>query len=83
LTRIVIVKEEARERRTPILEHAHELPTREVRRGTTKLTRLEENIGAAAIRLTGDDLREIETAAAQITIQGARYSEPLEKRRGL
>ncbi len=51
--------------------------------GTTKLARLEENIGAVAIRLTGDDLREIETAAAQITIQGARYPEHLEKRTGL
>src|SRR5437762_1460925 len=51
--------------------------------GTTKLARLEENIGAAAIRLTSDDLREIETAASQITIQGARYPEALEKRTGL
>src|SRR5213595_145286 len=51
--------------------------------GTTKLARLEENIGAAAIRLTPDDRREIETAAAQITIQGARYPEALEKRTGL
>src|SRR5947207_14947023 len=37
--------------------------------GTTKLARLEENIGAAAIRLTADDLREIESAASHITIQ--------------
>src|SRR6266566_2923037 len=51
--------------------------------GTTKLARLEENIGAAPIRLTRDDLREIETAASQITIQGARYPEHLEKRTGL
>ena len=51
--------------------------------GTTKLARLEENIAAAAIRLTPDDLREIETAASQITIQGARYPEALEKRTGL
>jgi len=51
--------------------------------GTTKLARLEENIGAAAIRLTPDDRREIETAASQITIQGARYPEALEKRTGL
>ncbi len=51
--------------------------------GTTKLARLEENIGAAAIRLTPDDLREIETAASQITIQGARYPEALEQRTGL
>ena len=51
--------------------------------GTTKLARLEENIAAAAIRLTPDDMREIETAASQITIQGARYPEHLEKRTGL
>src|SRR5713226_3693119 len=51
--------------------------------GTTKLARLEENIGATAIRLTPDDLREIETAASQITIQGARYPEALEQRTGL
>ena len=51
--------------------------------GTTKLARLEENIDAAAIKLTPDDLREIETAASQITIQGARYPEALEKRTGL
>ncbi len=51
--------------------------------GTTKLARLEENIGAAAIRLTPDDLREIENAASNITIQGARYPEHLEKRTGL
>ena len=48
-----------------------------------KLARLEENIGAVSIRLTPDDLREIETAASQITIQGARYPEALEKRTGL
>src|SRR5467141_2555709 len=51
--------------------------------GTTKLARLEENMGAAPIRLTPDDLREGETAASQITIQGARYPEALEKRTGL
>jgi len=51
--------------------------------GTTKLTRLEENLGAVAIRPTRDDLREIENAASQITIQGARYPEALEKRTGL
>ncbi len=51
--------------------------------GTTKLARLEENIGAAAIRLTRDDLRDIDTATSQITIQGARYPEALEKRTGL
>ena len=43
--------------------------------GTTKLHRLEENIGAADVELTRDDLHEIETAAAQITVQGARYAE--------
>src|SRR5881296_3516115 len=48
--------------------------------GTTKLKRLEENIGAAAVELTSDDLREIESAASQITIQGARYPEELERR---
>ena len=46
--------------------------------GTTKLSRLEENIGAATIELTPDDLSEIESAAAQITVQGARYPEQLE-----
>ena len=51
--------------------------------GTTKLARLDENIGALSLRLTPDDLREIETAASQITIQGARYPEALEKRTGL
>lgn len=47
--------------------------------GTTKLNRLEENLGAAAIELTSDDLREIENAASKITVQGARYPEHLEK----
>ena len=51
--------------------------------GTTKLARLEENNGAVAITLTPEDLREIENAASQITIQGARYPEALEKRTGL
>jgi aryl-alcohol dehydrogenase-like predicted oxidoreductase len=51
--------------------------------GTTKLHRLDENIGAAAIALTADDLREIEQAAAQIPIEGTRYPEALEKRTGL
>ncbi len=50
--------------------------------GTTKLHRLEENIGAAAIELTSDDLREIDRAAAQITVQGARYPEQLEQLTG-
>jgi aryl-alcohol dehydrogenase-like predicted oxidoreductase len=47
--------------------------------GTTKLHRLEENIGAAAVELTPDDLREIESAAAKISVQGDRYPEKLEK----
>ena len=47
--------------------------------GTTKMHRLEENLGAAAIQLTADDLREIDRAAAQIEIQGARYPEHLQK----
>ena len=51
--------------------------------GTTKLERLEENIGAAAVELTSDDLREIESAASKITVQGARYPEELERRTGL
>ena len=51
--------------------------------GTTKRTRLEENIGAVAVELTPGDLREIDSAASRITIQGARYPEELEKRAGL
>jgi aryl-alcohol dehydrogenase-like predicted oxidoreductase len=43
--------------------------------GTTKLHRLEENLGAVGVELTPDDLREIDNAASQITVQGARYSE--------
>jgi len=50
--------------------------------GTTKLARLEENIGAAAIELTPDDLREIESAASKITVQGARYPEAIERMTG-
>jgi aryl-alcohol dehydrogenase-like predicted oxidoreductase len=50
--------------------------------GTTKLKRLEENIGAAEIELTADDLREIENAASQIEVQGARYPEHLEQMTG-
>lgn len=49
---------------------------------TTKLHRLEENIGAVAIELTAGDLREIETAAAEIKVQGARYPEKLEQMTG-
>ena len=51
--------------------------------GTTKLSRLEENIGAASIELTPDDLREIESAASKIAVQGARYPEHLERMTGL
>jgi aryl-alcohol dehydrogenase-like predicted oxidoreductase len=47
--------------------------------GTTKLARVEENIGAAAIELTPDDLRGIDSAASKITVQGARYPEELER----
>jgi aryl-alcohol dehydrogenase-like predicted oxidoreductase len=50
--------------------------------GTTKLHRLEENIGAVAVELTPDDLREIESAASKITVQGARYPEKLEQMTG-
>ena len=50
--------------------------------GTTKLHRLEENIGAAAVELTPDDLREIESAASKIRVQGARYPEEMEKMTG-
>ena len=47
--------------------------------GTTKLHRLEENIGAAAVELTPEDLRQIDTDASKITVQGARYPEELQK----
>jgi aryl-alcohol dehydrogenase-like predicted oxidoreductase len=50
--------------------------------GTTKRHRLEENIGAAAIQLTSDDLREIDRAASEITVHGARYPEHLQKMTG-
>ena len=51
--------------------------------GTTKLNRLEENIGAAAVELSSDDLRDIDSAAAKIKLEGARYPERLEKMTGL
>jgi len=51
--------------------------------GTTKLSRLEENIGAAEIQLTADDLREIDNAASKITVHGARYPEELQRMTGL
>ena len=47
--------------------------------GTTKLARLEENLGAISLQLTPDDLREIESAVSKITVQGARYPENLQK----
>ena len=47
--------------------------------GTTKLHRLRENIGAASVQLTPEDLRELEGAASKITVQGARYPEQLQK----
>src|SRR5437016_6272754 len=47
--------------------------------GTTKLHRLDENIGAAAVELTPADLRDIDSAASRITVQGARYPERLEQ----
>jgi len=51
--------------------------------GTTKIERLDENIGAAAVELTPDDLREMESAASKITVEGVRYPEKLEKMTGL
>ena len=50
--------------------------------GTTKLHRLEENIGAASIDLTSEDLREIENAASKIKVEGARYPEHIEQMTG-
>jgi len=51
--------------------------------GTTKLNRLEENIGVVSIQLTPEDLRDIDAAASKITVEGARYPERLEKMTGL
>src|SRR6266705_1857401 len=51
--------------------------------GTKKVNRLEENIGAVNIKLTPDDLREIEDATSKITVHGARYPDELERRTGL
>lgn len=51
--------------------------------GTTKLNRLEENIGAVDVQLTADDLREIDAAAANIQVQGERYPEELQRMTGL
>ena len=50
--------------------------------GTTKLSRLEENLSGAEVELTADDLRDIESAASQITVQGARYPERLQRMTG-
>ena len=50
--------------------------------GTTKMHRLEENIGAASVELTPDDLREIDRTASDIQVQGARYPEKLEELTG-
>jgi aryl-alcohol dehydrogenase-like predicted oxidoreductase len=51
--------------------------------GTTKLHRLEENLGAAKVELTADDIAEIERAASAITVQDARYPEQIEATTGL
>ena len=51
--------------------------------GTTKLKRLDENLGVLSVELTSDDLRDIVSAASKITVQGARYPKNLEKRTGL
>jgi len=47
--------------------------------GTTKRYRLEENLGGAALQLTADDLKEIDRAATEIVVHGARYTEHLQK----
>ena len=51
--------------------------------GTTKLHRLEENIGGVNVELTADDLQQVEDAASKIQIEGERYPEALEKLTGL
>ena len=51
--------------------------------GTKRLSRLEENLGGAAVELSASDLAEIEAAAAAVKIQGARYPEAQEKLTGL
>ncbi len=50
--------------------------------GTTKLSRLEENLGALSVELTADDLREIDQASSKIPVKGNRYPEHLEKMSG-
>ncbi len=47
--------------------------------GTTKLTRVDENISATTLELTPDDLREIESITAEVPVQGGRYPEELER----
>jgi aryl-alcohol dehydrogenase-like predicted oxidoreductase len=51
--------------------------------GTTKLSRLDENIAAVAIELTADDVREIDSAASKITVEGDRYPEHIQRMTGL
>ena len=51
--------------------------------GTTKLHRLDENIGAVSVELTPDDLQDIDVAASKITVQRARYPEKIEQMTGL
>jgi aryl-alcohol dehydrogenase-like predicted oxidoreductase len=51
--------------------------------GTRRLERLDENLGAVAVELTPEDLREIDSAASRIEVQGARYPERLERMTGL
>jgi aryl-alcohol dehydrogenase-like predicted oxidoreductase len=51
--------------------------------GTTKLNRLEENNGAVEVELSDDDLRDIDSAAAKITVEGARYPEEMQRMTGL
>jgi aryl-alcohol dehydrogenase-like predicted oxidoreductase len=51
--------------------------------GTTRLSRLQENIGGVSIHLTPEDLRDIDAAASKIKVEGARYPERLEKMTGL
>jgi aryl-alcohol dehydrogenase-like predicted oxidoreductase len=57
-------------------------PAHSLRQPPQKRHRLEENLGAAAVDLTTDDLAEIQTAASKITVQGARYPEHLERLTG-
>lgn len=67
----------------PVASTFLKLSTRSSIPGTRKLERLEENIGAAAIDLMANDLRDIEAAASKITVQGARYPEHLARMTGL